>query len=1028
MKKSYMFLLIGLLVISLILVGCSKSTTSKTGKKALSGKAIFFKDWEACDQTPGCWEKLDLCMQPQNKNCWDLPPEKVAKCEETCLEYARGYQNIITKCPSGESALSFSGKHNYKLVGQFQIKCDKGSSSEVIGTKGTATFNFDCGNDPLTGLQGNYNNDLQMHQIKGFCGGNQGVNENSGEPNGNKFWDCGQTKGIIAVDFKIDPKGFINDINKIYCAGDDVPAESSFSWGMMKKVAAPSPIKTEKLCADGIDNDGDEYIDCHDSDCGPATGEVYKAGEPCTLENNKPTCCLDHSKSEATFYKGFNINTMCVGAGRYPVVNEEVCRLMAKKEGYTYKGTEKITATFTCGNNKQEGQEICDGTDLVGDSLCTDHSMDYIGGNVYCKSDCSAFDFSACVKKSLTKKTESWKVETNSKKLEMANNNITPSYMKGETIYDIADFLHKGDLKALEDGTYVTADKSKFDYAQYLYFKKQDNSNLVKYAESDDDITADFFFIKMGDQIAKYSLEFQKDAESLIYNSSGLADSNGKILEFFEDTKIQMMGEIFSLVKARRSTSKDVELTLMGGSESGILLEGKGKSYTMAGKAYQVDLVFMDSDEVQFKVNGQTTSKLKVGEMHKLKDGRYLGVSDILYQAYAGGVHRASFYLGAMNYVLKDNDITDSGYSTELTVNGESIDGANVIITGSDDNKKVKISMIQIEMIAQDNYYVGAGKKLSEVITSVGEEKEVLFTNNWDVEYKGLTQEKTNNITLYAPNNGRYNLVWYDGSDKQVDMPLAYTASKGFIQLSEGGSAFDKLLILKEDATIRKNDYFVVTGGDVIKGTAKSYALQYLGADKSSTTAPKIKFKNLGDGNTLEYSVNTVSGKDVTTIKLGGHSFKVENFSTKSAKDFTILVDLNGDTKIASTQIFIVDSYGAKITVGEYYPGRFMTTSESIPLIITTPNINDYDNQKPAVINLSLRGDQTGIITSTLGLDETLNPLLTPEGKVDIFYGYTSMGGEMTYRTLTGKPTLFRYSYPEKQRLPQLYVTAEYWS
>ena len=97
-------------------------------------------------------------------------------------------------------------------------------------------------------------------------------------------------------------------------------------------------------------------------------------------------------------------------------------------------------------------------------------------------------------------------------------------------------------------------------------------------------------------------------------------------------------------------------------------------------------------------------------------------------------------------------------------------------------------------------------------------------------------------------------------------------------------------------------------------------------------------------------------------------------------------------------------------------------------LIITTPNINDYDNQKPAVINLSLRGDQTGIITSTLGLDETLNPLLTPEGKVDIFYGYTSMGGEMTYRTLTGKPTLFRYSYPEKQRLPQLYVTAEYWS
>ena len=73
-------------------------------------------------------------------------------------------------------------------------------------------------------------------------------------------------------------------------------------------------------------------------------------------------------------------------------------------------------------------------------------------------------------------------------------------------------------------------------------------------------------------------------------------------------------------------------------------------------------------------------------------------------------------------------------------------------------------------------------------------------------------------------------------------------------------------------------------------------------------------------------------------------------------------------------------------------------------------------------------GSSWSIINSTVSLDGNYYTLLTPEGKENIAYGYTSMGGEMTYRTLTGKPTLFRYSYPQNQRLPQLYVTAEYWS
>ena len=78
---------------------------------------------------------------------------------------------------------------------------------------------------------------------------------------------------------------------------------------------------------------------------------------------------------------------------------------------------------------------------------------------------------------------------------------------------------------------------------------------------------------------------------------------------------------------------------------------------------------------------------------------------------------------------MKEKQIlTDNLASNGLEINKEEIDGAEVIIIGSDNNTTFKLNAIQIDMTAQDDYYVPANGKLSEAISAAGEDKEVFLS------------------------------------------------------------------------------------------------------------------------------------------------------------------------------------------------------------------------------------------------------------------------------------------------------------
>ena len=646
---------------------------------------------------------------------------------------------------------------------------------------------------------------------------------------------------------------------------------------------------------------------------------------------------------------------------------------------------------------------------------------------------------------------DAWRVGTSSKMLEMANSNATDSSILGETIRDITTFADSGDLAALGDGSWVTNEQS-YPYHQYFFFDDSTGfTNLVKYTRDHDNKDADFFYVKNGRQIARYRMEFTSTARSDVTDSTGATDATGTYLDDFKNTDLTFLGKPYTVVLARRPDTvpdQSVKLTLMAGAAHDTVLEGETKSYTVGDKAYEVTLAFVDDDEAKFIVNGESTNKLKVGDTFVLKDKSEVGVSEILYQSYAGGVHSATFFVGAQKMVLQDDQVTDSIGAYNVKVGSDDQDGTTVIITGTDNNATFTISTIEVNMTAQDDYYVGAGQKLSDAIVAQGDDKGVLFGANWDIQYKGLTQENTHDIQLTESSVRRYHLHLFDGDGKEVELPIGYAESSYNVSIGEESQGVtnartnQKRLILTEGTTgvsgtnldegdnIYKDDYFLVTSGTASDGSGKSYLLQYKGADKQTKTSPKIKFKNVGSGETLEYSVGSVSAGTTTTvatIKLGGYSFIVQNASSVESDDFNLDVDLDGSGAVGTNTVNFLDSFGAQFAFNFNVTGGANATAgghgdgtEWVQITQTTPNADDYDNVLPSTIALNITSTTDPEVRATLsGLT-----LKTPDGKSEIAYGRTSMGTLVTQKSPSSDPQEYIFSYPEKQLLPQVYVTS----
>ena len=596
-----------------------------------------------------------------------------------------------------------------------------------------------------------------------------------------------------------------------------------------------------------------------------------------------------------------------------------------------------------------------------------------------------------------------------------------------------------GELQALASGT---ARNSKGDapYNQYLHL--QDSgvngaSGYVKYTEDSHSTTADFLYFKSGTSIGKYVLEFTTALQSSVDDSTGSASTTGLFLTSFQNTDLVMFGKTYSIVTAKRITTagSSVDLVLMGGAVKDTLVEKSTKTYTVGSKTYEATLSYVDSTSAQLTVNGQQTRKMNKGDTDKLADGTNVGISEILFQNFAGGIHSATFFIGAQKLQLKDSTVNDILTSNNIKVDDSSITNAPVIIEGTDDNSTFKINRITVNMTADDNFYVPAGGLLSQ--NPDLRKPQVLFTQNWDIQYAGLRKAPTEQIKLETSSDNQYMIDFVDADGNTAKLPIARAGTGTAMTFGDNGKPFYNT----ESANMSKDSYFVVTDGSQRRGERKTYALQYKGADKETADSPVLRFQNLGNRNTIEQSYSAKSdGSAIAQIKLGGASFNVFNSSASTSSDFVIRVDMNSDGSLngdENSTVNITTKYGAEIGLTNHTNNNGGVQAPEMVLSVHTPDSSADGNAIDAVdqvlatdfvVNItaaSSKVQHATINAFTSGQGGNGINLRTPSGQSNVAYGYTAYGAFITRNSPSSNPAYFTVDYPQSQRDVLVYLVGK---
>jgi len=633
---------------------------------------------------------------------------------------------------------------------------------------------------------------------------------------------------------------------------------------------------------------------------------------------------------------------------------------------------------------------------------------------------------------------DAWLVGTSTKNLEL-------SELHRETLRNITTFIGKDELDALADGE-VSNTKATSPYHQYLDMlgpggENQDTGYVV-YAEDENDVTDTFLYFKSGNEIGKYKIEFTTSFESDVDDSTGSATTTGTYLTDMEDVDIVMFGKTYTIVTARKTSATtnggdNIKLTLMGGAVKDTLLEGETKTYSVEGTDYETTLDFVSSTQCKFTIGGEATRLLKDGDTDKLSDETEIGVSEILYQDYAGGIHSATFYLGAQKMELKDTQVEDGNgkavHSNNLKIGDNTIDDAYVVIEGSNDNSTFKIDSMIINMSADDDYFVPVGGKLSEVTDM--DEPEVLFTSQWDIEYHGLKDVETETIEIGTSGSSEYVLKFNDGSGNEVKLPIG-KASTGVLRMA-GDTDGTKTYINVENRTIAKNDYFLLTDGSEKRGERKSYIYQYKGADKMSADSPVLKFKDVGSGDTVEKSYSNSS--TLATLKIGGADYNVERVSLEttddadlSSNDFVITVDLDASGGLEShfnnLSLPITTKNGMEINVSNI-TGGVQAAANGVNVTFRIADDDRDGTAKDATETLLPSTYQVNIGESSaeVAFDSQITSLTerTPDGETDIQYTYDAYGSFYTRKSPSSDPGTLTIEVPASQRYAQVYIKAK---
>jgi hypothetical protein len=576
-----------------------------------------------------------------------------------------------------------------------------------------------------------------------------------------------------------------------------------------------------------------------------------------------------------------------------------------------------------------------------------------------------------------------------------------------EQLDGVVDVLTSDDLTGLAGGT-ITNAKGSFSYNEYITVTE--NAYVTFGIDPDDDteIPQDYLFLTTDTYAYIYKMEFPTALEATIADVS----------THLEDKEFTMLGTPYTMVTTTRTGEDDWTLTLMGGAISDIVNLNEEKSYTVDETAYTVELTFIDSDECKFKVNDEYTTKLQDGDTYILADGSEIGVSEVNYQDFAGGVQQCKMYLGAEKVILEDNEIEDDdNFDEQLNVGSNSLSNTEVKIKGTDDGTTLKISAIEIKWTPDDNLYVPVGGYLSEKEDS-GEAGQMF--GGMDVLFAGIQQSSTEEIKLKPSGDDEYELQFTNEAGESIDMPyldcdsgtLLFGDETRSLHLREPDNATN-FTAATDSRLIEKNEYFVVTS------SKSTYVLQYKGSEADDNT---LEFKNVGSGDDIKITytawgdlINTTS---VNTLTLGGKTFYVWVEADSDDSDIAVDLDDSGSL-VADKEVDIYTKYGALIDIN--------AATEESGFVIQTEELDDGTNKENITVDFTCSAASVVEISSIDGgvpSNATVDTVeLNQIGDGDDYEEVSRYGVVIEKTVFTNNPDKVVFTYPDDQSEALVYFT-----
>jgi hypothetical protein len=495
------------------------------------------------------------------------------------------------------------------------------------------------------------------------------------------------------------------------------------------------------------------------------------------------------------------------------------------------------------------------------------------------------------------------KVESGSNKLEI-----------NEPLSNVLAYVTENDLPNTLKSGEITNEYGTFTYTQTL--ELPDNAKVLLAADPDDS----------NSQALPY-LVFERAGNGYFYklefSSPLIVSKNGATLIGIENKRINLLGKDYMIVRATAASEVNAaDWLLVEASIIDALNEGNTKTYTVAGKNYQVTLDYVGTD-VKFTINGETTAALQKGEAYKLADATYIAVTDIVTQEFAGGARKVAFVMGPTTLQISDSN-TAASHTGHITFNGEDLSNVYADIWAT---PPTKISEIDIWYSPSEQLYVGEGEGASAKADHT-EKQEGTFLNSFDFLYSGLSTGLTENIELRPSDDYNYKLVFTNKAGILYSVPAFGLGADG--KLFNGrftGSRAYKLHL--QYGWIKDEEYFVVSSPT----NHYSRVLQLKGVNPGVSLADgngTVKFKDLGTGSLIEVTY----GKSCPTcplkgsVVLDGNAYSIQ--ISKDAGNASVFVDISGQGSFSGI-VSIYTKYGGKITLNRG------------SLVIDTPTTDPYE-------------------------------------------------------------------------------------